>query len=1112
MASRSTPTVVVTLLAAGVFAVNLVLPETVAGGVLYVAVVLASFHSKRREFPVLVALGCTVLAGVGTAINATFKPDLFAALVNGVFGVMTIWAAASLGLRQGLLELLVVRLLHERRQITEDTGSATETMRETDTVSPENLPLTEQTAERILEELAESRAQFDSLVENLPVHVFRKDLLGRFTYCSPSFCALMGRPASEILGKSDFDFYPPELAEKYRLNDLAVLDSEQVFEDIEEHQSAEGSKLYVQVMKTPVHDAEGNVVGIQGIFWDVTDRKVAEIQLRESELRKRSIFETAMDCIIFTDAQDRIVEFNRAAERTFGYQRHEVVGSDVADIIMPEPQRERFREDIGRFMACGDAGSLISRRVEVPLLRRDGGTFLAEMVVQPIPLDGSPAFAIFARDITDRKLAEEAQRQAREAAEAANAAKSRFLANMSHEIRTPMNGIIGIADLLLSTELTAEQREYLNLLLESGESLLALLNDLLDLSKIEAGKLDLDRMEFDLRERLGDAVRSLAFRAHSKGLELACHVAPDVPSVVIGDPVRLRQVIVNLVGNAVKFTERGEVVIDVACQSQMDSEAMLRFTVKDTGLGIPQEKLGAIFDAFEQGGISTARRFGGTGLGLAISAKLVERMGGQIWVESHEGQGSSFHFTVRLALAPNGRTRIKPPPQVSIVGLPVLVVDDNATSRGILEEMLASWDMRPTAVADAAEALEAAQRAAADGRAFPVVIVDANMPRMDGFELVERLRDTAAASNPPLPSGERPGEGRSSANLPSPQPSPQRGVGVDSRSPHVIMLLSSGSRPGDIARCEQLGVAAYVMKPVKQSELLDTLLALLDPARIEDEAAGDAAETATVRPLRILLAEDTLVNQRLAVGLLERQGHTVVVANNGLVALTMLEQSATHGGPFDLVLMDVQMPEMDGLEATQRIRERERHCGGHIPIVAMTARAMKGDRERCLEAGMDGYLSKPIRSKDLLAAIRAVVGGTPLRNDACSAAFSEAEEPPPATTCHEAVDWAAARKTVAGDERLLRMVIEACIEEHPRLMEELRRAVSQGRAPDIAHAAHAIKGSIRTFGATRAFDLAYQLETMGRNEEVSQAAEVLRVAEQEFERLMKALAEYLGRG
>jgi PAS domain S-box-containing protein len=795
-----------------------------------------------------------------------------------------------------------------------------------------------------------------------------------------------------------------------------------------------------------------------------------------------------MDCIIFTDAEDRVVEFNRAAEKTFGYQRHEVAGRDVADVIVPEPQRERFRTSINRFMASGDSGSLISRRVEIPLLRRDGQTFLAEMVIQPIPLDGNPAFAIFIRDITDRKLAEEAQEQARQAAEAASAAKSQFLAHMSHEIRTPMNGIIGIADLLLSTDLTAEQREYLNLLLESGESLLALLNDLLDLSKIEAGKLDLDRMEFDLRERLGDAVRSVAFRAHSKGLELACHVAPGVPGLVIGDPVRLRQVIVNLLGNAVKFTEHGEVVIDVRCQSQADGEATLRFTVRDTGLGIPQEKLGAIFDAFEQGGVGTARRFGGTGLGLAISAKLVERMGGQIWVESHEGEGSSFHFTVRLALPPNGRTRARPALQTSIIGLPVLVVDDNATSRDILEEMLSSWDMRPTAVDGAAAALDTAQRAAADGRPFPVVLIDANMPGIDGFDLVERLRQ------------------------------------LTDTPPAMVMLLSSGSRAGDIARCEQLGVAAYVMKPVKQSELLDTLLVIVDPPRIEDELAGEA-EDAAVRPLRILLAEDTLVNQRLAVGLLERQGHTVVVANNGVAALTALEQAALKDEHFDLVLMDVQMPEMDGLEATAQIRQREQLAGGHIPIVAMTARAMKGDRERCLAAGMDGYLSKPIRSKDLLAAIQAVLTGQESRNaefgmrnegtpQVAESGIPNSTDPnePREPASSQGIDWSSARHTVGGDERLLRLVVEACLEEYPRLLADLRRAIEEQNAPGVALAAHAIKGSIRSFGATRAFDLAYQLENMARAGDLSRAAEILSQAEQEFQWLLAALRDYLGRG
>jgi signal transduction histidine kinase/CheY-like chemotaxis protein len=539
------------------------------------------------------------------------------------------------------------------------------------------------------------------------------------------------------------------------------------------------------------------------------------------------------------------------------------------------------------------------------------------------------------QEISERKHAEEQASRAKEAAEAASRAKSEFLANMSHEIRTPLNGVMGMTDLALETELTDEQREYLETAKMSADLLLTVINDILDFSKIEAGKIDLDIVEFDLRESMEAVTKTMVARADEKKLELLCDIASEVPEVVRADPNRLRQVIINLIGNAIKFTAAGEVQLKVRSEEAEGRECNLHFTVLDTGIGIPKDKRAAIFEAFSQADSSTTRKYGGTGLGLTICTRLVGMMGGKMWVESEVGQGSQFHFTMRVGIAEASRMMASPPASTEILaGVKVLIVDDNSTNLRILEAMARRWQMKPTAVDSGEKALQKLFGAKAAGGPYQLILTDMHMPGMDGFSLVRKIRENSEFSIA------------------------------------TIMMLTSAGHRGDAERCKALGVAAYLLKPVRQTELRMAIAQALGTR--QQEGARPVITRFSVKgaqqpstSLRVLVAEDNAVNQRLVVRLLEKRGHRIEVAGNGREALAALKKAS-----FDLVLMDVQMPEMDGLEATAAIRQREKSEGTHQPVIALTAHAMKGDREKCMVAGMDGYLTKPIRPEELDAILK----------------------------------------------------------------------------------------------------------------------------------------------
>ncbi|MGD0403701.1 MAG: response regulator [Candidatus Acidiferrales bacterium] len=791
---------------------------------------------------------------------------------------------------------------------------------------------------------------------------------------------------------------------------------------------------------------------------EIADRTRAERELEERKSFLNSLIDNLPIAIVAIDYDGGVQMCNPAFETLFRYSRQAIMGQPLAGLVSNSETRAEVDSN-GDSLRQGKSLHLVTRRS-----RSDGS--LVDVEVYSVPLRAAGKFTgalLLYQDITERKLAEEAMRHAKEAAEAASKAKSEFLANMSHEIRTPMNGILGMTELTLETDLNPEQRDYLGMVKTSADSLLVLLNDILDFSKIEAGKLDLDPAPFSLRESLGETLKILGIRAHQKSLELAWQVAEDVPEYLVGDLGRLRQIVVNLIGNALKFTEQGEVFLLVEKVRDLPEEVELHFSVRDTGIGIAKDKQSEIFAPFTQADGSTTRLYGGTGLGLGIATRLVEMSRGKLWVESQLGRGSTFHFTMHFGIA-NGKNRERKAHDPEILqNSAVLIVDDNETNRTILLQMLAAWGLRAEAVSGARLAIAALEAARSAKQAFDLVITDLHMPEADGFTLVEAIR-----KNP--------------------------------RSTHLpVIMLSSASPGSDRERCRDLAIAACLTKPVQPSELLDVLLNELTRTKSERPKTTVGQESvADQRPgLKVLLAEDNAVNRLLARRLLEKYGNTVIAVENGREALEAIERDRP-----DLVIMDVQMPVMDGLEAIRAVRDKEHTSGLHLPIIALTAHAMKGDRERCLEAGADEYLTKPIRAAELFAALSRMNAG------------NIAPDPAPATAADDVsssvavIDLKEALQRV-GDQETLEELARLFIEECPKLMTEIRQSLAASDGIALERSAHSLQGSSASLGAPSISRASQELQKLARSGHWIAARSVFASLEREIAALYSQLSALL---
>lgn len=1035
----------------------------------YFGAVLFALFSPARIDVIVISL-CCLLATLGGGFvsfesDQSFSESIQAIVVNRSMSIFALVCITYVGWQRRGISLKLQELnqrLEERVDLSEREASEFQLQ-----LTKISSTLDQHTVERrkTEREFRETIASYQSLIESLPINVFQKNRNAQLIFGNARYFETLGTSKEDCLGKTDFDLFPKELAEKYHADDQKVMEQGEALELIEDHLMPDGKKIYVQVFKAPIRNSKNKIVGLQGMFWDVTDRFRAEQSQKEADARFRRLVNSNIIGIFTGTFDGKIVEANDEFLNLLGYSREDLEGGEMRwDELTPE----EFR-DIDQTMESEITREGYCRPMEKEYVHRSGRRI--PVLVGAVRLDSNKNEAICSVvDITRQKQAEQALKIAKDAADEANRSKSLFLANMSHEIRTPLNAIIGLTDLVLKTSLSRQQAEYLKMVNESGEALLEVISDVLDFSKLQAGKVKLETVPFSLRDKIGELLRPLSIRAFEKSLKLVCDIAGDVPDQLVGDPVCLRQIVTNLISNAIKFTDKGEIVLTVTVSSKTNEKVELHVSVADTGTGIESDLQRKIFKEFEQADNTSTRKYGGTGLGLAICSHLVELLDGEIWVDSEPGSGSTFHFTSQWkAGEKQSRKSNSVPTNFNSTG--VLVVDEHQRSLEVLEKILKRWDLNVRAFDSVAKALDCFQDAPKD---FPIVILD----------------EVTVKNHHEFNSGVI------------------RELNGDAR---IICLRSSIENNEEQAATDE-NANYFLLKPVQESELFDFLAESLAG---EGFVAPEIEETEPrLPPLKILLAEDNLVNQKLATAILTQRQHEVQIASDGAEAISLATSQA-----FDLILMDIQMPNVDGIEATQAIRKLEADSSERTVIIALTAHAGESDRVRCLQAGMDGYVTKPLRPFELAHEIKRLVktgwtNGLAARQkpNANSSNSSEDRSQDNATTGTSGgvrIDWEEALNQTGDDPNLLKDLIGIFEVESPAIVQEIEKAVVNEDRVKISEKTHHLKGSFRVFACVDALDIAQRLEKLDESEAPRPLFDELKA---EYDKVYAALIEYRNQG